>query len=459
MERINLDISGNGGFGVNGPSINAPVKDLLITPSTQTTIAGTLGLGMQDAGSGSIMNPTGTSMLDDDETYPDTDGFTYNDENIYSSFLGNVDFDNLKTKASNGLKLIIQAGTPLAKQLLLYKLQKANPKNAASVTQILNLFALHGKAKALAAKGIGVTDTAGGLSGDLKGIIAPQLSEAEQSQADAEFDNFIGLHVGVLNNRLEYSNYDGNPDDIDFMGFTPEQKQQYSDFLGIDFGKIAKAVGNAVGSAGKAVGKAVGSAGKAVGNAVAKVATGTAHVVRDVGVGVAHGVARAGVAVGQTTARGVQFVARNAGSTLEVAGGVAALFAGQSEGASLIASGLESIITDANGGVDPFSNTQDATNQAAAIQAAGATGGMMGGDGFNPDPDPFGISGGDSTDDGNVSPEDIYAQQQAAMAPPPPAPIPFYKKPIFMIGAAVAVAIVGYFIYKHYHKHGLKVKK
>jgi hypothetical protein len=80
---------------------------------------------------------------------------------------------------------------------------------------------------------------------------------------------------------------------------------------------------------------------------------------------------------------------------------------------------------------------------------------MGSGDGFNPNPDPFGMLSGSDDMPNTIGTADLNAEP----APEPPKPTPFYKTPAFIAAAVIMVAIAAWYTYKHFKKHGLKLKK
>lgn len=346
----------------------------------------------------------------EDDDFPDTQPFFFNDNNIFENFNG-IDFNRLLQKTSNGLKVVLSGDHPIAKQIALGQLQRANPVNANNEKAILGLFKHY--------------------HDNRRTTITNPVPGTESNH----FENFAGLHQRVWQNRRSHSNFSGDGD-IDFCGFDSNELEQYSDFLGIDFGKIVKGVGNAVGSAAKAVGNAVGSAAKGVVQA-------TVWTGKTVGKGA--------VATGKGLANAGKFAVRNTGNILEAGAGAALVAVGVPAGAALAAAGLNGLITDANGGVSPFTN--DGTTAGIPISGGtgiiGATDPVYGGQGgmISGSPNPFGNDEGQ----GDEETEDPSDLEQPVIMNAPQTEKPFYKKPIVWAIAA-AICIAGYFIYKHYHK-------
>lgn len=210
----------------------------------------------------------------------------------------------------------------------------------------------------------------------------------------AKAHGVLDVPNAIFNNRGYYQNYTGNHsvdlDGVDtyalirhqqfFDSLTPIEQDEYSNFLGIDFKKIGKAIGSAAKAVGKgvaAVGKGIGKAAVGTAHAVRSVALGTAHVARDVGVAVGHGARAVGIAVGKGAVVVGKFTWKN---LPYIAAGVAVII-GQPEIAAAI---LGAMVAMKNKGMSDAEIQQALEAQYGAGLFGG--GGMPGAE-YDPDAD------------------------------------------------------------------------
>jgi|GEM_PF-5051028 len=124
------------------------------------------------------------------------------------------------------------------------------------------------------------------------------LSQTDSNYTGNEYSHFEGLDMEDIADHQAF-----------FDGLSPEEQEMYSDFLGINFKKIGKAIGGAV----KAVGKGIGAAAKGVAKA---------------GAFAGKTVGKVGVFAGKTLGKGAQLIGKGALAAGKLALKVAASQAG-----------------------------------------------------------------------------------------------------------------------------------
>jgi LPXTG-motif cell wall-anchored protein len=297
--------------------------------------------------------------------------------------------------------------------------------------------------------------------------LARELSPGIQAKANLfEVGHIVGRHKHqssfVGGAGLEISKL--HPGELtayhNFLGsLSPQEQNEYGDWLGFSFGNIFKAVGNAA----KAVGHAVGSAATAVahvardgavavGHVGRAIVTPIGHVARSIGLGVAHVSRDIGVGAAHFTAKNWPYLAAAAalfipGLGPEVAAGVLGFITSmKASGASdaqidqaLQDQGYPGVFGSDGGAYDPngFDPTaSDPNNPENGDTTTDANGNIVFADGSTWNPTTHVLT----TPDGKTNVADM-----PGMLPPVP------KKTNWLLwgGIALMVAAVGYYLYKH----------